>query len=222
MSLSFQSRLRQKTQEKMQEKMKKKDEKIRQREFDNLASNPSTPQTQERVSPPLPANKNFGLSISGYQNQSSSSVIGKPTMYNQMLSGTASQYDDYSERVAQTKTNNYEIDESKAYFNDSNLDNIENFLENRIYVPNNERTKFKPTAATQNRLRAKAAAAAAAVEVSTPDTEYKTKSFHSTKTSLNSSSRVSEINREEQNSGEYPVSATTVKEVIQFTFSELY
>lgn len=72
-----------------------------------------------------------------------------------MLSN-GSQYDDYSERVAQTKSNKYEIDESKAYFNDTNLDNIENFLENRIYVPNNgnsntnnERPKFKPTAATQ-------------------------------------------------------------------------
>ena len=40
--------------------MKKKDEKIRQREFDtNLNSNPSTPQSQERSSPPLPVNKSI-------------------------------------------------------------------------------------------------------------------------------------------------------------------
>jgi len=49
----------------------------------------------------------------------------------------------------QTQLNNNKV----AYFTDSNLENIENLLENHFYVPNsnsvNEKPRFKPTAATQ-------------------------------------------------------------------------
>ena len=51
---------------------------------------------------------------------------------------------------------------TRGHYNLSDAESIENVLENRTYVPNNnngEQRKFKPTAATANRLKAKAMAA---------------------------------------------------------------
>lgn len=182
LSLSFQSRLRQKTQEKIQEKMKKRETpqadtkkyepKFQsQAEYDNKSASsssnnshsPSYQMPEQRASPPLPANKNFGLSISGYQNQSSSSVVnGKPPQpYN-----PAAAYDEMvitpSRKVSinnNTNGNRYiDNDERELPVRNGGAgrdnfgeDNIDSLLENRSYVPNNSQSerKFKPTAATQ-------------------------------------------------------------------------
>jgi hypothetical protein len=67
MSLSFQSRLRQKTQEKIQEKLKKKDEKSKQKELDTLNYSINSPSlTQDRNSPPLPVKSRNNLFLLFY------------------------------------------------------------------------------------------------------------------------------------------------------------
>jgi hypothetical protein len=76
-------------------------------------------------------------------------VIGKPPVYSQ----PNNLYEDYTEKALPAKTK-YDIEESRSDFND-NIDNFENFLENRYYAPNNnlpslnDKPKFRPTNAIQ-------------------------------------------------------------------------
>jgi hypothetical protein len=172
LSLSFRSRLRQKTQEKIEEKHKKRVEKIKKEkqkkelESLNTSINNSSPVPTEndRATPNksnfidqkklINKNKNtkykmllikldFGLSISGYQNQSSSNVNGKPPIYNQYNQVDRQQIYPLDDYPIDTKKTEYDYGINGEYpypYPDES---------NTTLPALDNKPKFKPTPATQ-------------------------------------------------------------------------
>lgn len=139
LSLSFQTRLRQKTQEKIEEKQKRKVEKIKRekhkRELDSFNS------SFINGSPDFDG-KDFGLSISGYQNQQA--VSGKPPIYTYPTNEQQiySLNDPTMERrLSATSTDHY-----NPY---SNMEFPPEAFDNGSTLPSIDKPKFKLTPATQ-------------------------------------------------------------------------
>ncbi|CAF0703596.1 unnamed protein product [Brachionus calyciflorus] len=150
LSLSFRSRLKQKTIEKIEEKHKQRAEKLKanqKKELENLNSSLST-QSPQLVQTASPNDHDYGLSISGYPSSNKPSTVNQQNF----------DYDDPNDKKINGKYSGYDLS-NLEYPDESQFESNSTSLPSLV-----EKPKFQPSKATILRRARQAAAANQAME----------------------------------------------------------